>query len=235
MLFPKGAMNLIICKANEYALTIEQPHNPKNSRIIGCKAEPEDSSQLWFIDQINNADCEFVNALCSYCFDEEKGEIRLKKGKQKDDQLFSIERVAFEGFYDYYWIKTEKHGKKAVCLQGVLKYVSFDDKDENQMFRFEAIVSNQELDNTALMLNVASGKVLDVPEASRKEGVAVAQYSKNRRFNQRWIFERGDGGIVIRNLNSKLVLDVEGESKKPGTRVIQWRDTGKSNQAWRFE
>lgn len=77
-----------------------------------------------------------MNALSSLCFDEEKGEIRLKKGEQKKDQLFSIERVPGEGFYVWYWIKTEAGGNKTVSLDGVLTYRELEKNSQHQMFRF---------------------------------------------------------------------------------------------------
>lgn len=77
---------------------------------------------MWFLTQIKNQDFEIVNALSSFCFDEEKGEIRLKKGEQKNDQLFAIERVPGEGYHEWFWIKTKAGGSKTVSLDGVLTY-----------------------------------------------------------------------------------------------------------------
>lgn len=44
-----------------------------------------------------------MNCISGNVFDEEKNEIRLKKGKQISDQLFKIERIKD----DFYWIKLD--------------------------------------------------------------------------------------------------------------------------------
>lgn len=63
----------------------------------------------------------------------------------------------------------------------------------------------------------------------------MIQYSKNRRFNQRWVFEKVADGIVIKNFHSGLVLDVEYQNKKAGTVVHQWTQNNGPNQLWKFE
>ena len=55
---------------------------------------------------------EIINCLSNNVFDEESGEIRLKKGKRVADQLFKLEKIQS----DLYWIKCDDDDKKAVCL-----------------------------------------------------------------------------------------------------------------------
>lgn len=66
------------------------------------------------------------------------------------------------------------------------------------------------------MINNLSGKCLDVPASSKKPGERIVQWQKNKRFNQRWQFNRQGKGIVIRSLINGLYLDIAGESKKDG-------------------
>jgi hypothetical protein len=108
-----------------------------------------------------------VNALSGYCFDEEPGgEIHLKRGKQAKDQLFWIEKAPVQGFHTYYWIKTGKTTGKALALEGIVRYKSFDLNDETQLFRFEPVLNNQAVINTTVIVGAKSGKAIDVPKGS---------------------------------------------------------------------
>jgi hypothetical protein len=78
MQFPRGTLYLIICKANEHALKIESVDKHDNSRVNSTHPNPQDITQLFFIERINNDEFEVVNALSGFCFDEELGEIHLK-------------------------------------------------------------------------------------------------------------------------------------------------------------
>ena len=62
-------------------------------------------AQLWMIDKtgLEEDSYEIVNCISGNVFDEEKGEIRLKKGKQIADQLYKIERIKD----DFFWIKLD--------------------------------------------------------------------------------------------------------------------------------
>mgnify|MGYP002075665710 CR=1 FL=1 len=155
-------------------------------------------------------------------FDEESGEIRLKKGKGKSDQLFDLERAQIPGFHQYFWFKTDSSGKKSISLEGILRYQKFDLNDEKQLFRLEPVNNNNIVNASTVIVNVKSGKVLDVPAATHEKGAKIIQYSKNKRFNQRWVFIRGTKGYQIRSLLNGLYLDVLENSKKHNAKVIQW-------------
>ena len=96
MTFPIGTTYLIICAANDgrEALRIQNTNHEdfKMSRVIGSNPNPHDMAQLWMVEKTGLEDdsYEIVNCISGNVFDEEKNEIRLKKGKQISDQLFKI-------------------------------------------------------------------------------------------------------------------------------------------------
>jgi hypothetical protein len=69
MKFPRGALYLIVCTANEQALKIESVDKHDNSRVNSTYPNPQEIPQLFFIERINNDDFEIVNALSGFCFD----------------------------------------------------------------------------------------------------------------------------------------------------------------------
>lgn len=152
------------------ALRIQNLEKHDNSRIDCAVPNPQDLTELFFIERIDNNDFEIVNALSGFCFDEESGEIHLKRGKQAKDQLFWIEKAPVQGFYTYWWIKTSKSSDKAVTLEGLLRYKNFDLNDETQLFRFEPINNNNAVLSTTMIVNSRSGKAIDVPRGVSDPG-----------------------------------------------------------------
>lgn len=102
------------------------------------------------------------------------------------------------------------------------------------MFRFHPVnfYGHPILGQTALIINKASGKAIDVPGASTKKGIDIKQWEKNNRFNQRWRFVTHGKGVIIQSLFNGKCLDVEGAKSKSGIPIIQWDKTGDSNQVW---
>ena len=96
MAFPVGTPFLIICAADNgsHALRIEttNPEEFEKARVTSAQPNPSDMTQLWMIDKtaLEDDSYEIVNCISGNVFDEEKGEIRLKRGKQIADQLFKI-------------------------------------------------------------------------------------------------------------------------------------------------
>lgn len=230
--FPKGALYLIVNKANEQALKVQDLTHHHGSRIDSAPRNPQELSQLFFVEQVNNDEFEFINAISGYCFDEESGEIRLKKGKKAKDQLFPLEKSPIPG---YYWIKTGKTTGKALALEGILRYKAHDINDAAQLFRLEPVPNNQAVLTTALIVGAKSGKALDIPESSNEPGAHIIQYQKNWRFNQRWIFVRSGNAFQIRSFLNGFNLDISGESRKHNSKVVQWNATGNPNQLWTVE
>ena len=102
------------------------------------------------------------------------------------------------------------------------------------MFRFQLVnmMQNQVLGKSAMIVNKASGKAIDVPGASSKKGTAINQWEKNNRFNQRWRFVPAGKGVMIQSLLNNQCLDVEGAKSKSGVSIVQWEKSGDPNQVW---
>ena len=86
------------------------------------------------------------------------------------------------------------------------------------------------------IINVNSGKCLDVTGVSKSEGVALQQYDCNgngAQANQIWWFnQQSDGSYEIVSVNSGLVIDVAGISKSAGATVQQWPTWHGPNEKW---
>lgn len=234
--FPRGNYYQIICKAGDYALRIQEndPEKYEKSRVVGAQPNNMDNGQIFMIEKVGLADDQFeiVNCVSSFVFDEESKEIRLKYGKGKGDQLFALERAPIQAFHAYYWIKTDsKKGNKALSFEGILRIHDFDPNAENQLFRIQ-LVDNYTIEKSAVILNNFSGKALDVPKSTRKHGERIVVWEKNRRWNQRWFFEKHGKGIIIKNVLTGQNLDIANEKRDSGAKVVQWEHTGASNQQW---
>lgn len=57
----------------------------------------------------------------------------------------------------------------ALALEGCLRMATYDPSSFAQQFKFEE-VNNPTIMNSCLIINNASGKVLDIPKASEKAG-----------------------------------------------------------------
>lgn len=164
------------------------------------------------IEKIGLADdhYEIVNCISSMVFDEESKEIRLKPGKQSSDQLFSLEKAPIQAFHSYYWIKTDaKKGNKAVAFEGILRVHDFDPNSENQLFRIQ-LVDNYTIENSAVIINNLSGKALDIPNSTRKHGERIVCWEKNKRWNQRWHFQKHGKGVLVKSVLTGQNLDIAG-------------------------
>ncbi|KOX04527.1 hypothetical protein ADK65_05325 [Streptomyces sp. NRRL B-1140] len=83
-------------------------------------------------------------------------------------------------------------------------------------------------DGSFSLVNIDSGKCMDVSGASTAAEARVIQWSCTGHSNQRWTFS----GSAIVSVNSGMCLDVPGDSTADGTALIQWPCTGNPNQRW---
>ena len=83
------------------------------------------------------------------------------------------------------------------------------------------------------LVNLNSGKDLDVNQASTADGGAVVQWTDNGGNNQKWNLVPATGGYYkLVNVNSGKDLDVNQASTADGGAVVQWTDNGGANQRW---
>jgi hypothetical protein len=83
------------------------------------------------------------------------------------------------------------------------------------------------------LLNVKSGKALDVEGASTENSGDIVQNAASDADNQVWSFNyNGSGFFNITNLKSKKVIDVPDSSTSDGIELVQWESNDGDNQAW---
>ncbi|WP_433544899.1 RICIN domain-containing protein [Streptomyces sp. CA-294286] len=88
------------------------------------------------------------------------------------------------------------------------------------------------------VVNGATGKRLDVANASVENGARVQQWRANNFGAQEWIVERhpdAPGRVSLVSWISGLLLEVAGGSAEDGADVQQWEDTDSPAQWWRLE
>lgn len=86
-----------------------------------------------------------------------------------------------------------------------------------------------------LINNIASGKMLDVPNHSTENGVRIDQWTDNGGANQHWeLVDAGNGLVKIRNVESKKVLQLRDSKPVNGGVVEQSDDTGLPKQHFKI-
>lgn len=82
------------------------------------------------------------------------------------------------------------------------------------------------------IVNVASGRVLDVADQSTANAANVAIWSYWGGNNQKWTIEAVGNYYKITNVNSGKVLDVADQSTENHGNIIQYTYNGGNNQQW---
>jgi hypothetical protein len=83
------------------------------------------------------------------------------------------------------------------------------------------------------LLNVKSGKALDVDGAGSDNSADIVQNAATGADNQAWTFNYdGAGFFRITNVKSKKVIDVPDQSTADGVELVQWESNGGDNQVW---
>ncbi len=86
------------------------------------------------------------------------------------------------------------------------------------------------------IINLTSGKGLDIPGASTTAGTQIQQWGYTGGSHQQFLLtDLGNGYWSITARNSNLLLDVSGASKNDGASVVQWSTTGGTNQQWQLK
>ncbi|NMM94993.1 RICIN domain-containing protein [Bifidobacterium oedipodis] len=96
-----------------------------------------------------------------------------------------------------------------------------------QRFRF-----TRHSDGSYSIVNVHSGKALDVRYGSAKAGAVVQQYDANDSTAQRWFIRDNGLGYYLQSALGNLVLDLQNGSTANGTSVRLWTPNGTDAQQW---
>ncbi|HEU5129811.1 MAG TPA: RICIN domain-containing protein [Glycomyces sp.] len=85
------------------------------------------------------------------------------------------------------------------------------------------------------VVNLNSGKCMDVVSGSTADGAEIIQYDCHGAANQQWRLEDAGGGYYrIVSEASGRCLDVDAASTAEGARIIQWACNGGTNQQWQL-
>ncbi|MFA9458096.1 RICIN domain-containing protein [Halalkalibacter sp. AB-rgal2] len=86
------------------------------------------------------------------------------------------------------------------------------------------------------LVNVNSGKYLEVEAALTDNGANVQQWENTNCLCQQWsLMENSDGYFEIINRHSGKALDVFERSTTDGGNIVQWDHNGGSNQQWSLQ
>ncbi len=87
---------------------------------------------------------------------------------------------------------------------------------------------------TYVITDANSGKAIDNPASSRKNGQVMEIYTVNNATNQQWtVTNLGNNIITLTNKASGQLLDVTGASTANSALVDQYPSNGQTNQQWR--
>jgi hypothetical protein len=85
------------------------------------------------------------------------------------------------------------------------------------------------------LVNVTSGKALEVAAGSMTNGATVDQSAYTGSSAQQWqIVSAGNGWFELLNVNSGQSLDVSAGSTAAGATVVQWPYHGVTWEQWTF-
>jgi hypothetical protein len=89
--------------------------------------------------------------------------------------------------------------------------------------------------SSCLILNIASGKVIDVPGSTQKAGTQLIQWYENDNENQLWNQINVTGGVAFQNVATNQFINVAGASNNDGASIIQYPESInsiQSNSVW---
>jgi hypothetical protein len=85
------------------------------------------------------------------------------------------------------------------------------------------------------LVNVGSGKAIDVPGQSTSPGTQLIQWSSHSGANQLWTLSPVDAGFAtLTSRSSGMLVDVSNNSGDDGAAIIQWPAHGGLNQHWQL-
>lgn len=96
-------------------------------------------------------------------------------------------------------------------------------------------ISCNSFTGTVHIINLHSGKYLDVQSRSTSDHASIVQYSSDGQTDQEWSLKDAGGGYCkIVNRNSGKLLNIPGPTTVRGTPIIQYHDDNGSNSQWKL-
>lgn len=129
-----------------------------------------------------------------------------------------------DDFYAY--IRSTQNNKLNVCASGsdVKLSTSNDNNNPNQIWHFVKTSS----DNQYKIINLGTGRLLDVCDNSKKDGARILNYANSA---QRW-YVRKDGSYynIVPTFVQSSNLDIDGGKEEPGTKIQLFHYNGTKAQ-----
>lgn len=113
----------------------------------------------------------------------------------------------------------------ASTAQGARTQLYAANHSKGQQFRF-----TKQSDGSYVIVNVNSGKALDVSGASAFNKAVVQQYDSNGSAAQRWFIRDSGGSYYLQSALGNWVLDISGGSTADGTAVTLYEPNGSAAQ-----
>lgn len=96
----------------------------------------------------------------------------------------------------------------------------------------QAFLPSTALDPQFRIVNVQSGKLLEVFSAATNDGAPIGQWGPTGNPTQVWTLTPASGGYILVNRNSGKLLEIPNASTADGTDAVQWGPTGHATQRW---
>ncbi len=162
--------------------------------------------------------------------------VQIFESNGTDAQRWTLSRVARAVAEGTYRIVLENNHANALAVSGE---ASEDGSPATSAAISEASLSERwyvSYDGDKVKLvNVGSGKALDVSAGSTAQGTVVQQYADNGTQAQRWYLKLGAGGWqLVSALDGGVALDVNGNSTKAGARIQVWGTNASAAQRFHF-
>nr|BAK39698.1 pectate lyase [Bacillus sp. JAMB750] len=101
---------------------------------------------------------------------------------------------------------------------------------------FQSVDASFQPNSFYQLINVNSGKYLEVESASTTNGANVQQWENTNCLCQQWqIVQNSEGYVQLINRHSGKALDVFEHSTADGANIVQWDQSGYPNQQWSLQ
>lgn len=223
----------------------------KDSEVYGPVAYTGSARQQWYIQQAGGGLYAIINRLTGMSIYQNTKLYEAYWYTAPRQQPFNFEpreRWAIVPTVSYTrFVIADMLTKAAIGFAGDNNgtYINYDGETMNRAFRDLTISNYSRLEiidvsaNSGVytITNLASGKLLEMGDASENPGDIVQEWSDAHLASQQWVFnDLGTGYFTITNRNSGQALEIGGDDNQvrtAGTHANQWPLWGGDKQQWR--